>query len=64
MKDVYEVLRQKELEVQRIRNEIAALHSVIPLLVDEGDWIQHGGVLPFSHSAKNDQEKGIEHKPA
>ena len=32
MKDVYELLRQKELEVARLQKEVEALHVVAPLL--------------------------------
>jgi hypothetical protein len=35
MKDVYEVLRQKEADAERVRREIRALLLVIPMLVDE-----------------------------
>ena len=35
MKDLYLVLLQKEQEVQRVREEIEALRSVLPLLTDE-----------------------------
>ena len=37
MRDLYQVLRQKELDIQRIRGEIEALQAVIPLLSDESD---------------------------
>ena len=36
MKDAYAVLRQKELELSRIQNEVEALRLAAPLL-DEGD---------------------------
>jgi len=42
MKDLFHVLRQKELDVERVRKEIAALHFVIPLLAEEADWIENG----------------------
>ena len=32
MKDVYQVLRQKEMELERVRWEIEALRSMIPSL--------------------------------
>lgn len=32
MRDLYQVLRQKELDLERTRQEIEALRSVIPLL--------------------------------
>lgn len=35
MKDAYEVLRQKEADVARLRNEIASLQIVAPLLGDD-----------------------------
>jgi hypothetical protein len=34
MKDVYEVLRQKELEKSRLENEVEALRVVAPILED------------------------------
>ncbi len=37
MKHVYEILRQKQVAIERIRKEIAALQFVVPLLVDDGD---------------------------
>jgi len=37
MRDVYQVLREKELQMVRVRQEIEALRSIIPLLEDEED---------------------------
>ena len=37
MRDLYQVLRQKEMDLERIRREIEALRSVIPLLSDESE---------------------------
>lgn len=34
MKDVYEVLRHKELEVSRLQKEVQALRVAAPLLTD------------------------------
>ncbi len=45
MKDVYEVLRQKELDLRRVQTEVEALHVVIPLLADNADYLDHGIVL-------------------
>ena len=42
MKDVSLVLREKELDIVRLRNEIQALHLVIPLLAEDRDWVEHG----------------------
>ena len=50
MKDSQEVLRKKELDVKRVRREIAALHSVIPLLAEPSDWAEYGLALPPSLS--------------
>jgi hypothetical protein len=32
----------------RLRNEIQALHLVIPLLAEDRDWIEHGLAPPLS----------------
>jgi hypothetical protein len=40
MKDAYEVLRQTELKITRVRKEIEALLVVAPLLKDEGDKVE------------------------
>jgi hypothetical protein len=37
MKNVYEVLRQKELEVSKLGIEIEALRVVAPLLTEDGE---------------------------
>ena len=37
MKDFYEILRQKELAIERVRKEIAALKFVVPLLAEDAD---------------------------
>jgi hypothetical protein len=37
MKNVYEVLRQKELEVSRLGKEVEALRVAAPLLADDGE---------------------------
>ena len=38
MKNVYEVLRQKELELPRLKKEIEALRIAAPLLSDDGEF--------------------------
>jgi len=35
MKDLYQVLSQKETDIERVRREIDALHFVIPLLAED-----------------------------
>ena len=37
MRDVYQLLREKEAEISRVRMEIEALRSSIPLLADDDD---------------------------
>ena len=37
MKDVYAVLRQKELEKSRLENEVEALRVAAPLLSEDGE---------------------------
>jgi hypothetical protein len=45
MKDAYEVLRQKEMEIARVKQEIAALLLIVPLLDDDS-------ALPSSSSLR------------
>jgi hypothetical protein len=45
MRDLYQLLREKELAIIRIRQEIEALRSIIPLLADEGDATATGPPL-------------------
>ena len=37
MRDVYEVLRQKELDVSRLQKEVEALRVAAPLLSEDGE---------------------------
>ena len=39
MKNVYEVLRQKELELARLEKEVEALRVAAPLLSDEKEIV-------------------------
>jgi hypothetical protein len=64
MKNVYQVLREKELELQRLRDEVAALHIVIPLLADAGEWLERGGVLAPVPTNDSELEKDVVQKPA
>ena len=52
MRDVYQVLREKELAIESLRNEIAALRSVIPLLAEEGDPPLEGSTPSSSASGE------------
>jgi hypothetical protein len=51
MKDVYEVLRQKELEVSRLKYEVEALRVAAPLLAD---WEAEDDNQPTLPRAVND----------
>ncbi len=46
MKDVNLVLREKELDIVRVRKEVEALHLAIPLLAEDQDWVEHGLTSP------------------
>lgn len=48
MKDLSQVLSQKEMDIERVRKEIKALHFVIPLLAEDADWIENGLASPVS----------------
>jgi hypothetical protein len=37
MRDVYQVIHEKELEIMKVRQEVDALRSILPLLRDEED---------------------------
>ncbi len=45
MKNIYEVMQQKHSELLRVQMEIEALHTVIPLLTDHTDWLEHGLIV-------------------
>ena len=57
MKDLYQVLRQKELDIERIRKEIEALRFVTPLLsedtADKNARPSSGAVLSESRRTSN-----------
>jgi len=35
MKNIHDVMRQKELEIEQLKKEIEALHIVVPMLQDK-----------------------------
>jgi len=39
MRNIYDVLRQKELAVESLKKEIDALRTVLPLLMDEKEQV-------------------------
>jgi hypothetical protein len=47
MRDVHQLLREKEAEMARVRQEIEALRSSIPLLSDDEDAEQFAGYAPL-----------------
>jgi PAS domain-containing protein len=57
MKNVYEVLRQKELELSRLEKEVEALRVAAPLLADDGeagnDTPQNGRAAVWQGTAKH-----------
>jgi hypothetical protein len=46
MKNVYEVLRQKELELARLEKEVEALRVAAPLLSDDKDAATSDAAVP------------------
>ncbi len=57
MKNVYEVLRQKELELARLEKEVEALRVAAPLLSDEGkDATGEGASKPTLATSTSPQQ--------
>jgi hypothetical protein len=46
MKDIFQVLREKELDIIRLQREIAALRVVTPILAEETDRLENGPATP------------------
>jgi hypothetical protein len=65
MKDPYSVLRQKEKDVERVRKEIQALRTVIPLLADDrpsaanADNVMHELLVAASRKSVDPPDKGM-----
>jgi len=55
MKNVYEVLRQKELELSRLEKEVEALRLAAPLLWEDGEAEDDGH--PTLQPAANDTSR-------
>ncbi len=55
MKNVYEVLRQKELELARLEKEVEALRVAAPLLSDEGKELTSDTPKPTLTAAQAQQ---------
>jgi hypothetical protein len=47
MKNLYQLLRQKELDLERVHREVTALRAVVPLLAEGNDLaVNPSGVSP------------------
>jgi hypothetical protein len=55
MRNVYEVLRQKELELARLEKEVEALRVAAPLLSDEKDTLADSGKPTLASSSTTQQ---------
>jgi len=56
MRNVYEVLRQKELELARLEKEVEALRVAAPLLSDEKDNLADSASKPTLASSTTTQQ--------
>jgi len=56
MRNVYEVLRQKELELARLEKEVEALRVAAPLLSDEKDALADSASKPTLASSNQTQQ--------
>ncbi len=56
MKNVYEVLRQKEMELTRLEKEVEALRLVAPLLSEEKESISDASVKPLPTAVNGPQQ--------
>lgn len=63
MKDVYEVLRHKELDVSRLQKEVEALRVAAPLLFVDGEAEDHNQPIPPGSTALQPDHSGWEDKP-
>jgi hypothetical protein len=62
MKEPYRVLREKEQDVERVRKEIQALHTVIPLLSDDqpsSDDLMPALILSASRESADSPDNGM-----
>jgi hypothetical protein len=58
MKDIYELLRQKELQISRLETEVEALRVVAPLLSENQD-VSDDGQLTATRSTTPSQPTGV-----
>ena len=59
MKNVYEVLRQKELEMSRLEKEVEALRVAAPLLSDDKDIAADGAKPTLTPAATSAPQQPI-----
>src|ERR1700741_5438914 len=63
LNDLYQVLRQKEMDIERVRKEIEALQFVIPMLADDGiGRPSPGSALPSRRAGTDDGLAGEQPK--
>jgi len=58
VKELHAVLRQKEQDVERVRREIQALLTVIPLLVDDQPSSDDFGLMRLASSLTVQESSG------
>ena len=63
MKNVYEVLRQKELEVSRLEKEVEALRVAPPLLFADGEAEDHNQPTRPGSTAPQPIRMQVENNP-
>ena len=54
MRDFYQVLREKELAVIKVREEIEALRNILPLLEDDEDGVRPTSPVYPMHAVTNE----------
>ncbi|MGA8620430.1 MAG: hypothetical protein WB660_18135 [Candidatus Sulfotelmatobacter sp.] len=59
MKDPYQVLMQKEMELELVRRQLEALQLVIPLLAENADWIENGLASPVSKRVTGTESSNV-----
>lgn len=59
MKNVYEVLRQKELELTRLEKEVEALRIAAPLLSEEKEGLSDTGAVGKNGTATPIQQQPL-----
>lgn len=65
MKNVYEVLRQKEMELTRLEKEVEALRLVAPLLSEEKESLSEvKSVMPAAVNAPQPARMAVSAAPA